>query len=100
MAQMKASHPALSQGSMKILYADGHIISIARFWEQEAFVCVISTENLDTSIRLPLGAIGAVSPPEKCDVFGRELMVEPCDAHSVWMQVKAHQSYFFRCDIP
>ena len=99
LAHMKAQHPALSRGSMKILYAEGNILSIARFWEQEAFICVISTEDENRVIRLPLGAVGAVSPCEGCDVFGRFLTVTQSDAHSVMMEVKAHQSYFFRCDI-
>jgi len=99
LAHMKAQHPALSRGSMKILYAEGNILSIARFWEQEVFICVISTEDENRVIRLPLGAVGAVSPCEDCDVFGRLLTVTQSDEHSVTMVVKAHQSYFFRCDI-
>lgn len=100
LAKMKAEHPALSRGSMKFLYADGHILSIARFWEQEALVCVISAEEKDRTIRLPLGALGAVIAPEGKDIFGCPLHFADCDKHSVHMHVKAHQSYFFRCDIP
>lgn len=99
MANIKSQHPAMSRGSMKFLYADEHILSIARFWEQEAFVCVISTEDQDRTIRLPLGAVGAVRPSENRDIFGRQLLLSDCDSHSVRMQVKAHQSYFFRCSI-
>jgi len=99
MAQQKADHPALSCGSMKILYAQGSIISIARFWEQEAFVCVISTEDEDRCIRLPLGAVGASVPSETEDIFDRELSFDRCDKHSVYMKVGAHQSYLFRCSI-
>lgn len=100
MAKLKARHPALSCGSMKILYADGHILSIARFWEQEAFVCVISVEEEDRAIRLPLGAVGAAMPQEMYDIFHRPLLFQDCDRHSVIMQVEAHESYLFRCDIP
>lgn len=100
LARLKAEHPALSKGSMMFLYADAHILSIARFWGQEAFVCVISTEEVDREIRLPLGAVGAAVPQEGCDLFGRPLILTPCDQHSVMMHVKAHESYFFRCDIP
>jgi alpha-glucosidase len=99
MAQLKAKHPALSKGSMKILYAEGHIFAIARFWEQEAFICVISTEDEDKSIRLPLGAVGAVKPAGEYDLFGLPLSIRECDKHSVSMKVKAHNSYFFRCEI-
>jgi alpha-glucosidase len=100
MANLKAKHPALSKGSVKFLYAEGQILSLARFWEQEAFVCVISTEEEDKFIRLPLGAVGAAKPEDVEDVFGCPLVLEDCDSHSVIMLVKAHQSYLFRCNIP
>lgn len=99
MARLKAEHPALSRGSMKILYAEDHVFAIARFWEQEAFVCVISTEDKDCDIRLPLGAVGAQMPSETVDQFGKELKISPCDNHAVTMTVKAHQSYLFCCNI-
>ncbi len=99
LAKLKAEHPALSKGSMKILYAEGNIFALARFWEQEAFVCVISTEDKDRTIRLPLGAVGAACPADGKDLFGKELVVDLCDQHSVHMQVNAHQSYLFRCNI-
>ena len=82
-----------------LLYAEGHVFALARFWEQEAFVCVISTEDRDRTIRLPLGAVGAVRPCGEKDLFDRPLVFHDCDSHSVLMDVKAHQSYFFRCDI-
>ena len=99
MAKLKQNHPALSRGSMKILYAEGHVFALARFWEQEAFVCVISTEDGDRTIRLPLGAVGAVEPSGKTDVFGRSLDYAKYDDHSIHLKVKAHQSCLFRCDI-
>lgn len=99
MAHLKAYHPALSHGSMKILYADGHIISVARFWGQEAFASVISTEEEDKVIRIPLGAVGASEPSGAKDVFGTELVYETGDKHSISLQVKAHKSYLFHCNI-
>lgn len=99
MAKLKAEHPALSRGSMKILYAQNNVFAIARFWEQEAFVCVISTEDQDCTIRLPLGSVGAQKPSEETDLFGRELVLVSCDTFGVSMKVKAHQSYLFKCNI-
>lgn len=99
MAKLKANHPALSKGSMKILCAQGNVFAIARFWEQEAFVCVISTDDEDTAVRIPLGAVGAQRPSGNTDIFGKELSMELHDSHSVTMQVKAHQSYLFICNV-
>ena len=100
LARLKAEHPALSEGSMQFLYAEGRVLSLARFLGREAFVCVLSAEEEDRTIRLPLGAVGAAAPAETRDVFGKHLKLEACDSHSVRMLVKAHQSYFFRCEIP
>ena len=63
-------------------------------------MCVISVEEEDRAIRLPLGAVGAAMPQEMYDIFHRPLFFQDCDRHSVIMQVKAHESYLFRCDIP
>jgi len=95
MARTKAAHKALSHGGMKFLYAEGSVVAIARFWENEVFVGVISTADEDVTIRLPLGAVGAARPRQ--ELFGRPFVCTDCDSHSVWLTVPAHQSYFFDC---
>lgn len=97
LAHLKAEHKALSHGGVKFLYAKDHVIAIARFWEGEAFVGVISTADADQTIRLPLGAVGAAAPESNADQFGRELQYTVPDKNSIALKVKAHQSYFFAC---
>lgn len=99
LAKLKAEHPALRSGSMRILFAEGNIFAIARFQDEEAFVCVISTEDRDKTIRLPLGALGAAHPEGTTDLFGTSLHWEKADAHAISLTVKAHQSCLFRCKI-
>lgn len=96
MAHLKARHPALSRGGMKFLYAQGNVAAIARFWESEVFVCVLSTSSREENVELPLGAIGAQCPMEK-DVFGSSLAWRQKDDHNVVLTVPAHQAYFFGC---
>lgn len=95
MARLKADHKALSCGGMKFLCTEGHVVAIARFWEDEAFVGVISTEAEDREIRLPLGAIGAAVP--ESEVFGKEPRYSQLDENSIMLRVKAHESLLFRC---
>lgn len=97
MAHRKAQHKALSHGGMKFLYAQGHVVAIARFWEDEVFVGVISTEDRDTQITLPLGALGASGPKSTADVFGKELDYEKINDNHISLTVRAHQSYFMEC---
>ena len=99
LTHLKAAHKALSHGGMKFLYARDNVVAIARFWEDEIFVGVISTAEKDQTIRLPLGAVGAVSPTGESDVFGRLLEYSYLDANSIALTVKAHQSYFMECTV-
>lgn len=93
MANLKAREKALSRGGMKFLYAEGGILSIARFYGDSAYVMVMSTEENDREIRLPLAAIGASKP--EAELFGKEVQCTPCDK-GVTMMVKAHQAYFMK----
>lgn len=93
MANLKAREKALSRGGMKFLYAEGGILSIARFYGDSAYVMVMSTEDADRQIRLPLAAIGAAQP--ETELFGRDVQFTPCHK-GVTMTVKAHQAYFMK----
>ncbi len=99
LAHMKAEHKALSEGGMKFLYAEGNIVAIARFCEEEIFVSVISTSDTTEKIRLPLGAVGAVKPKGNADIFGKNLVYHKVDENSIELVVEAHQSYFMECEM-
>lgn len=95
MIRLKQEHEALRRGGMKFLYAADQVIALARFWGEEAFVGILSTNSEDVTIRLPLGAIGAEVPLE--EVFGKELVYSKQDDNSILLNVKAHTAYCFSC---
>ena len=97
MTHLKADHKALRQGGMKFLYAEGRVVALARFWEEEVFVSIISTEDQDVKIRLPLGAVGATVPIGSTDIFGTPLSYRLNADASIELSVKAGQSYLMRC---
>ena len=97
MAHLKAAHKALRRGGMKFLYAEGRVIALARFWEDEVFVGILSQEQEDVTIRLPLGAVGASALESSSDIFGTPLVYRPLDSSSIELEVKAGQSYLFAC---
>ncbi len=99
MAHLKAKHKALSCGGMKFLYAKDQVISIARFWEKEVFAMVMSINDEDVVIRLPLGAVGAEKPAGNVDVFGRTLQYQKIDENGISLTVKAHQAYLMECQV-
>ena len=71
------------------------IVAIARFNSEEAFVSVMSTNDADKTVCLPLGAIGASG--FKGDVFGAELNCRKLDDKTIELTVPAHQAYFMEC---
>lgn len=97
LAHMKAEHKALSEGGMKFLYAKDDIVAIARFYENEVYVTVVSTNKEAQKIVLPLGSVGGNVPSDSKDVFGRELNYTKLDERNIELVVEAHQSYFIDC---
>ncbi|MCR5753280.1 MAG: alpha-glycosidase, partial [Acetatifactor sp.] len=97
LAHLKTEGKALSDGGMKFLYAGNQVISIARFYEDEIYITVMSTADEDQKIRLPIGSVGVAKLKSDCDVFGSKLEYHVLDEHSIELTVKAHQSYFIDC---
>lgn len=99
LAHMKAEHKALSEGGMKFLYAKDDIVAIARFYENEVYVAVVSTNEETQKIVLPVGSVGGNMTGDSKDVFGRELNYTKLDERNIELTVEAHQSYFIDCTI-
>ena len=97
MAHLKGEHEALRRGGMKFLYTEGRVVALARFWEDEVFVGVISMEDRDVNIRLPLGALGAGGPKTDRDIFGTPLECCRMEDGSIELTVKAGHSYLLEC---
>ena len=97
MAHLKGEHEALRRGGMKFLYTEGRVVALARFWEDEVFVGVISMEDRDVNIRLPLGALGAGGPKTDGDIFGTPLECCRMEDGSIGLTVKAGHSYLLEC---
>ena len=99
LAHLKQSTPALTEGGMKFLYAQGRIIALARFDDREALVAVVSGDERDGAIPLALGSIGAILPEDHRDFFGEELEAHVLDDRTVELQVPAGKSYLIRCPL-
>ena len=93
----RREHAALRRGGMKFLCAEGRVLAMARFTEDEVFVGVLSGEDRDVTVRLPLGAVGAKAPLR--EIFGKELCFRELDGHSVGLTVRAHQAYLMECSL-
>lgn len=99
LSHLKKEHAALSEGGMKFLYAHGDVFAIARFWEEDILVGVISKSDREETIRLPLGAVGGKEPEGTQDLLGNPLSWQKSDNHAVSFRVESHGSYLFRCGV-
>ncbi len=99
LAHLKKERRALSEGGMKFLYAKGSVVALARFYEDEVFVAVLSVSDQAETIRLPLGSVGGAVPEDGRDFFGRELTYSSLDAHSIELTVPPHQAYLMECTV-
>jgi alpha-glucosidase len=69
-------HPALTDGGMTYLYADGPVIAFARLGKDEAVVTVVSSSKNEERVTLPLDLIGAEYVPGTKDVLGQTVRGE------------------------
>ena len=74
------------------IFSEGRISAFARFDENKVFVGIISKEDSDKKIRLPLSAIGAKTL--KSELFGKDF-----EASEDEILIKAGESYLFECEM-
>lgn len=86
---------AFSEGGRKVLYADGRILAVSRFMEDEKYVGIISMEDEEREIMIPLWTIGAADITDDKDVFGEELSAR-AEEGMLCIKVPKYASYLFR----
>lgn len=97
LAKLKTSREALQTGSFKFLYAKDRTVAISRFTEQEAFVAVLSTEEQEQTVILPLGAVGASGI--KGDVLGHTVRWTKLDENHVTLTLNPGEGLFLELEM-
>ncbi|MBE6892481.1 MAG: hypothetical protein E7482_00510 [Ruminococcaceae bacterium] len=87
----------LRRGGMKFICSEGRTFALARFYKGEAFVAVISNEETETKIKLPLGVIGAKS--FKTEVFGKDFEFSETPDGEIELSLKPGESFLFECEM-
>lgn len=98
LAHLKTGHKAFTDGGMKFLFAEGNIVVIARFYKNEAYAAVVSTEDEDRKIAIPFGSIGSSGPKGDTDILGRKLYYKQLDRYHTELLVEAHHAYLIECE--
>ena len=104
MTGLRRTVGAFASGSAQLLYAEGRILAIARFDGERTYAGIISMEEEERTIDLPLGLAGAFGPKSGTDVFGSkirgEVIREDGTASGTFrMQVPALASFLFECEL-
>ncbi len=92
---MRKNEPALYEGGRKVLYANNRVLVVARFLDSNKYICVISMDDLERTINIPLWIIGASAFEGDKDVFGSDIAFE-CQDGEVKLNVPALASYVIK----
>ena len=96
MTELRRSVPAFAKGGRMVLYARGRILAIARFYEEEAYLGILSMEEEETTISLPLCLIGKTAPAGDLDLFGAPVHWKEGE-ESVEFRLAPRDSLLFAC---
>ena len=88
---------SLRHGGIKFLYAEGRTFAIARFIDDEVIIGVISGEEKDTEIELPLSLVGAKRP--KTEFLNAPLEYSENKNGGITLKIKAGKSLIFDCEM-
>lgn len=99
LSYLKGNKKALQEGGMKFLHAKDQIVSLARFYDDEIYVAVMSTDETTQKIELPLSVLGVTKLKEQEDVFGKKLNYEVVEGRGILLEVEPHQAYLIDCSI-
>lgn len=72
---------------------------MARFYDDEIYVAVMSTDETTQKIELPLSVLGVTKLKEQEDVFGKKLNYEVVEGRGILLEVEPHQAYLIDCSI-
>ena len=97
LAGLKKEKASWQEGGMKFLYAKDQILALARFYGNEVYIGIMSTNDKAQRVRLPIKAVGVETLEGYKEVFGTRIDFEPADDKAVWINVEPHQAYLIEC---
>lgn len=97
LAKLKTSSRALTDGGMKFLYAEGNVIALARFYNNEIYTVIMSVSDETERVSIPFGAAGSDGP--RCEIFGEKLNILSVNGRDVELEIPPHKAYFIDCSV-
>ena len=97
MIELRRTVPAFAKGGRKVLLSDGKILAIARFLGGERYLGIISMEDEETEVTVPVWEIGASGAFGSVDEFGRSFDAKS-DNGDLKIKVPAFGAYIIKLD--
>ncbi|RKM62163.1 alpha-glycosidase [Butyrivibrio sp. CB08] len=97
MAELRRNVPAFAKGGRKVLLTDGKILVVARFMNDEKYIGVISMEDQEKEISVPLWQIGAGRASSDADEFGSAFKATSADG-CLNIMVPANGAYIIKVE--
>ena len=93
---LRSNEPAFSEGGRKVLLTDGRILAIARFMEDNIYLGVISMEDVEKTVKIPVGIVGAAAPFGEQDELGSSFEGKLLDDGEYELKVPAGASFVIK----
>lgn len=97
MTYLRQNKEAFSAGSRQVIYADGYTIAIARFAGEQTYIGVISMEENERTIEIPIGNIGVKEPASNTDEFGQDISWKVNSDGKLALTVAPRNAILFEC---
>ncbi len=97
MITLRKTVPAFAKGGRKVLLAEGKVLVVARFMDGDKYIGIISMEDQEKEIAVPLWQIGAGVAVADADEFGCEFKASSEDGY-MNIKVPANGSYIIKVE--
>ena len=94
LAHIKKNNKAFTEGGFKIISNDDYVFSYARFTEDSLWIMIVSTDEEEREIEIPINIFGKEVFNKKEDEFGRKLNYRLEDGKII-LKVEPHNGYIF-----
>ncbi|MCR5558626.1 MAG: hypothetical protein K6F75_13835 [Butyrivibrio sp.] len=94
--ELRRMEPAFAEGGRKVLFAKGRIMAVSRFMGDNIYLGVISMENEDMVIHIPVEYVGALEAVGTTDELGTSFEGRLLESGEYELLVPAKSSYIIK----
>ena len=93
---LRQNERAFSEGGRKVLFANGKILAVSRFMGDNIYLGVISMEDEDMIIHIPVKNVGALEPYGSVDELGTAFEGKSLEDGNYELVVPARSSFIMK----